>query len=317
MYFQWILDYLTSYNLDVLLPLTVVGFLLILPWGVDIWQNIFTVVFAAKGLWLLLFPQHVADIMIKNKADALHLQEIRCVGILLLTDALVHLLLRKSSDPTVKTSLLWVRTVYMATFGMLTYSTVWTAGESKKNNINLKIYENTTPACVLMLGGFLYYSLTQSEWGGYSEPVTMHRDLHIRVDFLIWFVHGLLAFIYPRIACQFQTTLSELDTAHGLLARMMGAGFLSIALLSGRCVNFLREEDKKSVLLSHAFASTFFLLTMSFCQIFTKVFSQWHLYYGMSFVALTAVNALLASDVPNMMKLAKIELRKLVTKTED
>lgn len=64
-------------------------------------------------------------------------------------------------------------------------------------------------------------------------------------------------------------------------------------------------------------ASTFFLLTMAFCQIFTKVFSQWHLYYGMSFVALTAVNALLASDIPNMMKLAKIELRKLITKTED
>ena len=62
--FQWILDYLTSYNLDVLLPLTVVGFLLILPWGVDIWQNIFTVVFTAKGLWLLLFPQHAADIMV-------------------------------------------------------------------------------------------------------------------------------------------------------------------------------------------------------------------------------------------------------------
>lgn len=56
---------------------------------------------------------------------------------------------------------------------------------------------------------------------------------------------------------------------------------------------------------------------MVFCQIFTKVFSQWHLYYGMSFVALTAVNALLASDIPNMMKLAKIELRKLITKTED
>jgi hypothetical protein len=37
----------------------------------------------------------------------------------------------------------------------------------------------------------------------------------------------------------------------------------------------------------------------------------------MSFVALTAVNALLASDIPNMMKLAKIELRKLITKTED
>jgi hypothetical protein len=66
MYFQWILDYLTSYNLDVLLPLTVVGFLLILPWGVDIWQNIFTVVFAAKGLWLLLFPHHAAEIMVST-----------------------------------------------------------------------------------------------------------------------------------------------------------------------------------------------------------------------------------------------------------
>jgi hypothetical protein len=72
------------------------------------------------------------------------------------------------------------------------------------------LYENTKPAWVLMLGGFLYYSLTQSEWGGYSEPVTMHRNLHIRVDFLIWFLHGLLAFIYPRIACKFQVILEHI-----------------------------------------------------------------------------------------------------------
>jgi hypothetical protein len=64
MYFQWILDYLTSYNLDVLLPLTVVGFLLILPWGVDIWQNIFTVYGTALKTVLPIFFLYLNTVIV-------------------------------------------------------------------------------------------------------------------------------------------------------------------------------------------------------------------------------------------------------------
>lgn len=90
-----------------------------------------------------------------------------------------------------------------------------------------------------------------------------------------------------------------------------------LAITAGRSVNFLREEDKKSILLSHGVANLLFLMTMAFCQIFTKVFSEWHLFYGMSFVALTAINAFLGCDVPNMLKSAKFQFRNIFSTKGD
>ncbi|XP_052059202.1 uncharacterized protein LOC127699854 [Mytilus californianus] len=314
---NFITDYLTSIDADVILPLVIILFLLVVPWGPEIWQNFFTFMFAVKGFALLIFPEVVAGYLIQNKVDALHLQEIRCLGIILLADALSHILTRKSSDPTVKTSLLWSRTLYFAAISMLMHFTMKAAADSKKNNINLKLYQVSWPATVLFFIGYLYYSLAESDWGGYSEQGKTWRNVNIRVDFLIWFLHGILSFVFPRIQCQFQTTLTDLDTAHGFLARGMGASFLMLAITAGRSVNFLREEDKKSILLSHGVANLLFLMTMAFCQIFTKVFSEWHLFYGMSFVALTAINAFLGCDVPNMLKSAKFQIRNIFSTKGD
>lgn len=41
--------------------------------------------------------------------------------------------------------------------------------------------------------------------------------------------------------------------------RSVGAAMMMMSFMSARAANFLREEDKKSVLLSHAFVSTQFI----------------------------------------------------------
>lgn len=60
-----ITDYLTSLNFDVLLPLCILLFLLIAIWGTDMWQNFFTITFGLKGMVLLLFPERVAEYVVK------------------------------------------------------------------------------------------------------------------------------------------------------------------------------------------------------------------------------------------------------------
>lgn len=60
-----------------------------------------------------------------------------------------------------------------------------------------------------------------------------------------------------------------------------------------------------------------FLMTMAFCQMFTKVFSEWHLYYGMSFVTVTAINAFMGCDLINMVKLARLELKGFFSNKDD
>ena len=56
---------------------------------------------------------------------------------------------------------------------------------------------------------------------------------------------------------------------------------------------------------------------MAFCQMFTKVFSEWHLYYGMSFVTVTAINAFMGCDLINMVKLARLELKGFFSNKDD
>lgn len=57
----------------------------------------------------------------------------------------------------------------------------------------------------------------------------------------------------------FQTTLNELDNAHGYLARAMGVGFLVMSLVALRTSNFFSEEDKKVILLSHGIVSNLYI----------------------------------------------------------
>lgn len=56
---------------------------------------------------------------------------------------------------------------------------------------------------VLWFGAFLYYSVRQPDWGGFAE-VASSRNFHLRLDFLLWFVPGVAAFVFPQKVYSFQ-----------------------------------------------------------------------------------------------------------------
>jgi hypothetical protein len=61
---------------------------------------------------------------------------------------------------------------------------------------------------VLMAGlyfvAFLVYSLREEDWGGSIALSASRTTLHLRIDFVIFFLHGLIAFCFPGAIATFQ-----------------------------------------------------------------------------------------------------------------
>lgn len=282
------------------LPAALLMFVIIVPWGKKTLMNATSIVFAVKGTALLLYPEAVKFWFTKGHPDGLHLQEIRHIAIILMAMAFTHFLTRKSMDKATEISLLWSRTVFCGAVFLLSMVQLVNYKE-KDAKTSLFVWKISSIVTGLYFAAFAFYSLREDDWGGSTDHSTSRTSLHLRVDFLVFFLHGLLAYCFPGMIATFQTKLKSLDPMHDYTARVMGAGFLALGVTSGRANNCHTEDDKKSVLLSHGLANGVFFLTMLLCQIFSNVFSQWHM-YGIGVVLLVALNDLVGSEAPTILR---------------
>ncbi|OWF49914.1 uncharacterized protein LOC110451071 [Mizuhopecten yessoensis] len=294
----------------------VVVLLILVPFGAKFMVKGFSCVIFFEGILLLLFPEIAFKIFAAENVepDVLHLQEIRSLGIIDIAIGMTFFLTMKSTDSTVHSSYFFSMTLLTGCCLMME-----AAALSKKNpKVNPNMRNLAVHNLLIWFGLFVFHSMRQQDWGGYVEVSTSCRNTHLRLDFVIWFLTGLAAVIYPQIiySCQVVSSFT-LDATHAQNARLMGVGFIALAFMSGRASNFLREDDKKAVLLSHALACVLLLVTMGLNQILTTSFTVWHAAFGMTTVFLTLVNAILGSDPKQLARNAKQQLSKLVPVKQD
>ncbi|KAL3871208.1 hypothetical protein ACJMK2_039221 [Sinanodonta woodiana] len=182
--------------------------------------------------------------------DETHIQLMRWIGILIITQALSCWLLSKSSDSTTETSQLWAYTVElgcvaMAQFYMYTQPAKKT-GVKFDDQLFLAILLGTS----LMFLVSLFYVLRSTDWSGYTEIVS-RRNTHIRLDSLLLFVFGVMWFVSPILFLNCQTDAKTVDDFHLYQCRVVGAFLFYNAILSARSVTFLRDSDKDAVIFSH------------------------------------------------------------------
>ncbi|XP_022323620.1 uncharacterized protein LOC111124750 [Crassostrea virginica] len=282
------------------LPAALLMFAVIVPWGRKSLMNTTSIIFAAKGFGLLLYPEAVKFWFLRGSPDGLHLQEMRHIGIILMAMAFTHYLTRNSTDKGTEINLLWSRTVLCGAVFLLSVVHLVNYTE-KEERAPLFVWKISALVTGLYFAAFLFYSLREDDWGGSADYLSSRTNLHLRIDFFIFFLHGLMAYCFPATIATFQTKLVSLDSMHDYAARVMGAGFLALGITSGRANNCHTEDDKKSVLLSHGLANGVFFLTMLLCQVFSNVFSQWHI-YGICVVLLVTLNDLMGSEAFGILK---------------
>ncbi|KAK3593680.1 hypothetical protein CHS0354_013577 [Potamilus streckersoni] len=222
-------------------------------WGRRFWLNSqMYILLVISGLPTLICPQTYMSYMsvTSDKMDETHIQLMRWIGILIITQALSCWLLSKSSDSTTETSQLWAYTVesgcvVMAKFYMYIYP-------PKKTGVKFdeQMFPSSILATTLMFLVSLFYALRSTDWGGYTEQLS-RRNTHIRLDFLFLFVFGVMWFVSPSLFLNCQTDAETTDVFHLYQCRVVGAYVFYNAILSARSVTFLRDSDKDAVIFSH------------------------------------------------------------------
>lgn len=296
--------------------INVLLFLVTVPFGAKGVVRGLTLVMFLEGLFFLLFPEVGFKLFAAENVepDVLHLQEIRSIGINDIAIGATFLLTMKSSDTTVHSSHLWSMTLCMGCTLM-----VYVASMMKGNAmVNPNMQNLAVHVFLVWFGLLVFHSLRQKDWGGYVEVSTSCRNTHLRLDFVIWFIFGIVAIVFPSkiYTCQVASSVT-LDSAHAHFARLMGIGFITLAIMSGRASNFLMEDDKKAVLLSHGLGCLLLLITMGLNQILTSTFTVWHIAFGMATVFITLMIDVLGSDPKQLVKCARQQLSKLVPVKQD
>lgn len=70
--------------------------------------------------------------------------------------------------------------------------------------ITLQVWKISSIVTGLYFAAFAFYSLREDDWGGSTDHSTSRTSLHLRVDFLVFFLHGLLAYCFPGMIATFQ-----------------------------------------------------------------------------------------------------------------
>lgn len=71
--------------------------------------------------------------------------------------------------------------------------------------------------CVLWFCGSVYHLVAHTEWGGYLENMNS-RNLHLRLDFLLFFACGFMDYVFPKmmeymVRCHSVSLIPKLKTA--------------------------------------------------------------------------------------------------------
>ncbi|KAL3871706.1 hypothetical protein ACJMK2_039689, partial [Sinanodonta woodiana] len=145
----------------------------------------------------------------------------------------------------------------------------------------------------LWLLGNLIYALKSTDWGGQTEKSSV-TTLLLRLDFLVVLTFGILWYCLPEWLLLFQTNLKKLNYVHLSITRGFGAMLIGQAIVSGRAVNFAREQDKLMIFSSRILQNSMILTAQIYTQFTSSDWSVWHACFGMVGTSLWSIIAALA-----------------------
>ncbi|KAL3871206.1 hypothetical protein ACJMK2_039219 [Sinanodonta woodiana] len=222
-------------------------------WGRRFWlHSQMLIMLVVSGFPTVICPQTYLSYMSETsgKMDETHIQLMRWIGILIITQALSCWLLSKSSDSTTETSQLWAYTVESGCVVLAKYYMYTHPPKIADVKFDDQMFPSSILATTLMFLVSLFYALRSTDWSGYTEQLS-RRNTHIRLDSLLLFVLGVIWFADPTLFLNCQTDAKTMDDFHLYQCRVVGAFLFYNAILSARSVTFLRDSDKDAVIFSH------------------------------------------------------------------
>ncbi len=102
--------------------------------------------------------------------------------------------------------------------------------------------------CTLWMLGSAYFFLSAKNYGGHSQ-LDSWLNLHLRVDFLMTLMFGLLWFSFPEFVMKTHSTGVKPTTVHIFMGQMVGAMMIGSSILSAVAPGFMFHDDKRNVLL--------------------------------------------------------------------
>ncbi|XP_064615997.1 uncharacterized protein LOC135480162 [Liolophura sinensis] len=256
-----------------------------------------------QAVYLLVRPDlaltDVAQLFEKNVTfDGVHLHIARsCAAVLLVEAVMLYRLSDRDSDPTIFTSIVWSRVVvYVLSTVNFVYSYLkGSHPKSKSGSLwthdDLMLYLMGVALMVEIFGG-LFQLIRVSSWGGYPETFT-RLNLHVRLDYIFVLLSGIATFALPHWFLSLETTVEKPGMLHLYLLRVTGILFIGSGLLMGRSPNFLRDNDKVTLLECRIVQNLLLILLQLYAQNWYSVFTNMHAFLGMGGVAVWTINAAL------------------------
>lgn len=244
-------------------------FLILITRGRRTWLNFFHFTMFVEGIQYLFFPRSMS-LWFTGELDEVHIWLIRSMGLACLHWSMTYFLLSRSTDSTTETSVLLGLLVMVFT-SLLEKGHMYNHPAKKGQGVRIENEEMCSMFYITLLsvGGSLFHVLRSSDWGGYSEQ-SSHANFHMRVQFVLLLVPGILNYAMPQWSIKTAFAVETVDTVHIFLARAIGCALFAMAVLTLRTANFLRPSDKEAV-----FASQWIFFLISPLVALNMIYSRW------------------------------------------
>ncbi|XP_071802460.1 uncharacterized protein [Asterias amurensis] len=234
-------------NLEYLWPALLIVVFLGLVWTKSrrTWMLVDALAMVACGLALLFVPEKVFGLMLTNpvKMDLFLTVLCRIVAAVVFGSGIVWICLRKSTDNYTQNMLLGTRVV--GTCAMLVATHVL---QSEEQLFSDKFARLSMLDCILWMLGSAYFFMSAKNYGGHSQ-LDSWLNLHLRLDFLLTLMFGLVWFAFPEFVMKMHSTGVKPAVVHTLMGQIVGAMMIGSAILSAVAPGFMFHEDKRNVLL--------------------------------------------------------------------
>ncbi|XP_063420139.1 uncharacterized protein LOC134705324 [Mytilus trossulus] len=271
------------------LPSAIVTFMFVvlIPWGVDVWILSDTIITTVFGLTMIFSPKHFLSRQTKGELDDVHLHMYRMCGIMLLSSTMFAWLARKSKDQNIKSAILWGRVVGVSLYVMARVHGYFQVSKSIKWNKQALLF-GIYGDCLWLLGNFVY-SLKVTDLGKVTTTLSK-ADFYLKSDFVQCFLFGISFFVMPRLMLGFQTT-KTLNHLHCTLIRMMAAFVFNTGIIAWKSLQFSENIDKIWHFVSRVMGTSGLITAQIYAQFTTSSWTLWHIYFGMFGMSLWSANA--------------------------
>ncbi|KAK3593678.1 hypothetical protein CHS0354_013575 [Potamilus streckersoni] len=220
-------------------------------WGRRFWlgSQIY-LAFVCHAIPMIFFPETCLSYVKLNSGntDAVHIQLVQWIGILIFTQTLSFWLLSRSSDSATETPQLWAYTVHMGCMGiakafLYTYS-------SERSGATLHYRPLSLIPISLSFLINLFYALRSQDWAVNFEQVSQ-RNKYIHLDAILLLAFGVIWFAFPSLFLNCQIAAGSADDLHNFLCHIIGAFLFYHAIMSICSVSFNKDDEKDAVIFLH------------------------------------------------------------------